>query len=95
MTVTKRATVLIMVFCLQVSNEAAAQERQQSLDATEKARENADIQASIVEWRKIPGIELVCIAKVLNKQGQTLESVLLKGIHPASPSLAEVRSQCK
>ena len=95
MTVTKRATVLIMVFCLQVSNEAAAQERQQSLDAAEKARNNADIQASIVEWRKIPGIELVCIAKALNKQGQTLESVLLKGIHPASPSLAEVRSQCK
>ena len=94
MTVTKNATVLIMVFCLQVSNETAAQDRQQT-DTFQKEKENADIQAAIVEWRKIPGIELVCIAKALNRQGQTLESVLLKGIHPASPSLAEVRSQCK
>jgi hypothetical protein len=78
---------------LQVSNETAAQDRQQT--DTFQEGENADIQASIVEWRKIPGIELVCIAKALNRQGQTLESVLLKGIHPASPSLAEIRSQCK
>ena len=92
MTVTKRAIVLMMFFCLQVSNETAAQE---STDTFRKGGENADIQASIAEWRKIPGIELVCIAKALNRQGQTLESVLLKGIHPASPSLAEVRSQCK
>ena len=84
-----------MVFCLRVGNESAAQDRQQSLDAAQKAMDNADIQASIIEWRKIPGIELVCIANALNRQGQTLESVLLKGIHPASPSLAEVRSQCK
>jgi hypothetical protein len=82
-----------MFFCLQVSNETAAQNRQQSTDTFQK--ENADIQASIAEWRKIPGIELVCIAKALNRQGQTLESVLLKGIHPASPSLAEIPSQCK
>jgi hypothetical protein len=54
-----------MFFCLQVSNETAAQDRQQSSDVAQKARENADIQASIAEWRKIPGIELVCIAKAL------------------------------
>jgi hypothetical protein len=95
MTVTKRAIVLMMFFCLQVSNETAAQDRQQSTGTVQKERENADIQESIAEWRKIPGIELVCIARALNRQGQTLESVLLKGIHPASPSLAEVRSQCK
>src|SRR3974390_21404 len=94
MTLTK-ATVLMMFFCLQVSNETDAQDRQQSTDTFQKERENADIQASIAEWRKIPGMELVCIAKALNRQGQTLESVLLKGIHPASPSLAEIRSQCK
>ena len=84
----------MMFFCLQVSNETAAQDRQQT-DTLQKEKENADIQAAIVEWRKIPGIELVCIAKALNRQGQTLESVLLKGVHPASPSLAEIRSQCK
>jgi hypothetical protein len=63
--------------------KTAAQERQQSLDAAQTAMDNANIQASIAEWRKIPGLELVCIAKALNRQGQTLESVLLKGIHPA------------
>ena len=81
--VTRGRRFLSWFFVCKLAMKTAAQERQQSLDAAQTAMDNANIQASIAEWRKIPGLELVCIAKALNRQGQTLESVLLKGIHPA------------
>jgi hypothetical protein len=80
---------------LQDWHGVAAQSRQHPPDVFQRTGSSEDSQASLAEWRKIPGIELVCIARALNKQGQRLESILLNGISPSSPSLAEVRSQCK
>src|ERR1019366_9680945 len=91
-----KKTILRLAFiCLQGWHEVAAQTRQQSPDVFQRIASNEDSQASLAEWKKIPGIELVCIARALNQQGQRLESMLLNGISPSSPSLVEVRSQCK
>ena len=54
---------------------------------------NEASQTSLAEWKSIPGLELVCIARVLNQQGQTLEATLLNGISPSDLSLAGVRAQ--
>jgi hypothetical protein len=88
-------TTFFGIYLLQGWHEVAAQSRQQSPDAFQRIGSSEDSQASLAEWRKIPGIELRCIATALNQQGQTLESTLLKGISPSSASLVEVRSQCK
>jgi hypothetical protein len=79
-----KKTILFLVFiCLQGWHEVTAQTRQQSPDVFQRIGSNEDSQASLAEWRKIPGIELRCIARALNQQGQTLESTLLKGIIPS------------
>jgi hypothetical protein len=92
---TKKTILFLSFICLQGWHEAAAQSRQQSPDVYQRIGSNDDSQTSLAEWKKIPAIELVCIAKALNQQGQKLESMLLDGISPSSPSLVEVRSQCK
>jgi hypothetical protein len=92
---TKKTILFLTSICFQGWHEVAAQSRQQSPDVFQRIGSSEDSQASLAEWRKIPGIELRCIARVLNQRGQTLESMLLKGISPSSPSLDEVRSQCK
>src|SRR5664280_2525758 len=81
--------------CLQGWHEVTAQSRQQTPDVFQRIGSSEDSQASLAEWRKIPGIELRCIARALTQRGQRLESILLKGISPSSPSLVEVRSQYK
>jgi len=91
-----KTTILFSTFIyLQGLQEIAAQSRKQFPDVIERIGSSEDSQASLAEWRKIPGLELMCIAKALNRQGQTLESMLLTGTSPSSPSLVEVRSQCK
>jgi hypothetical protein len=92
---TKKTILFFAFICLQGWHEVAAQSRQQSPEVFQRIGSSEDIQASVAEWRKIPGIELVCIARALNQQGQRLEWILLKGISPSNPSLVEVRSQCK
>jgi hypothetical protein len=92
---TKKTILFLAFICLQGSHEVAAQSRQQSPDVFQRIGSNEDSQASLAEWRKISGIELVCIARALNQEGQRLELMLLNGISPSSPSLVEVRSQCK
>ena len=92
---TKKIISCLACICLQAWHGVAAQSRQQPPDVFQQTESSEDSQASLAEWRKIPGIELVCIARALNKQGKRLESILLNGISPSSPSLVEVRSQCK
>lgn len=85
--------ILSLVFiCLWGWHEVTAQRRQQGF---QRIANNEASQASLAEWRNIPGLELLCIARVLNQQGQTLEATLLNGISPSNPSLAGVRAQCK
>ena len=92
---TKKTLLFLAFICLQGWHEVAAQSRQKSSDTVQRIGGNEDSQTSLAEWKKIPGLELVCIAKALNQQGQRLESMLLNGISPSNPSLVEVRSQCK
>jgi hypothetical protein len=92
---TKKTMLFLAFIYLQGWHEVAAQSRQQAPDVFQRVGSNEDSQASLAEWKKIPGIELVCIARALNQQGQRLESMLLNGTSPSSPSLVEVRSQCK
>jgi hypothetical protein len=91
----KKAIFFLPFICLQCWHEVAAQSRQQSPDVFQRIGNSEDSQTSLAEWRIIPGIEIRCIARALNQKGQTLESMLLKGISPSGSSLVEVRSQCK
>src|SRR5664279_854716 len=92
---TKNTILCLAFICSQSWHEIAAQSRQQSPDVFQRTESSENSQTSLAEWRKIPGIELVCIARALNQQGQRLESILLNGISPSSPSLVEIRSQCR
>jgi hypothetical protein len=92
---TKKTILFLTFICLQDLHEVAAQSCQQCPEVTQRIGTSEDSQESLAEWKKIPGLELRCIAKALNQQGQTLESMLLTGTSPSSPSLVEVRVQCK
>jgi hypothetical protein len=94
-TMTKTTILFLTFICLHGLPGAFGQSRQQSPDMAYRAASNEDGQTSLAEWKTIPAIELVCIARALNQQGQKLESMLLNGTSPLSPSLIEVRAKCK
>jgi hypothetical protein len=81
--------------CLQDLPEVAAQSCQQCPEVIQRIGTSENSQGSLAEWKKIPGLELRCIARALNQPGQTLESMLLTGTSPSSLSMVEVRAQCK
>ena len=89
-------TILFLTFiCFQGWHDVSGQGRQRPPGVLQRVASNEGSQTSLAEWKTIPAIELVCIGRALNQQGQKLESMLLNGTSPFSPSLVEVRSQCK
>jgi hypothetical protein len=92
---TKKTILFFTFICLQGLPGAFGQSRQKFPDMVYRVATNEDGQTPLAEWKTIPAIELVCIARALNQQGQKLESMLLNGTSPLSPSLIEIRTKCK
>jgi tetratricopeptide (TPR) repeat protein len=57
--------------------------------------QSAIVQATILEWRKIPSGELSCRDDALQKRGVSVQSLMQQGIAPFDSRLFDVRSSCR
>jgi hypothetical protein len=47
------------------------------------------------EWNKLPQNELDCVNQKLRERGESVQSLTQRGIFPADPQAADIRSQCR
>ncbi len=56
---------------------------------------SAQVQAIRAQWEKLPSKEIACVDQTLRQRGETLQSIILRGIAPTNPGIYDVRSSCR
>jgi hypothetical protein len=57
-------------------------------------RDDAIVQATRAEWRRLPTAEYSCVDETLRARNSNIEGLAQRGITPADPRIANIRASC-
>jgi hypothetical protein len=86
--------LLCLIPCLFVATNAWAQNPYNMMNLIGGIVQSAIMQATLIEWQKIPPAERSCIDEALRERGVSLQSLVQQGIAPFDARLSDMRASC-
>jgi tetratricopeptide (TPR) repeat protein len=90
-----KAIVILLLGLLASCTGAFAQNANDIMNIFGGIMQSAIAQATLVEWKKLPQIELSCVDQTLRQRGSNLQAAIQQGITPSDARIANIRSACR
>jgi hypothetical protein len=92
---TRSTASLVALFLCTIATPTFAQSPSEIINYFQNLIHSTNVKGAQSRWSKLPETETACVNQMLQERGESLQSLIDRGVYPSDRRVAKIRSQCR